>query len=193
MADVPSIKATGFQGAADDLRSLVAQGRISRSSLEARLPRGDFAFLDKTLAASSWVPVATYVRIAEILVELEGSGDAASYFRARGRKAAERLHKAGVYKQFDASRDTWGKRAGAIATTMGAVLYNFTKWSFEALPDRGGFEIRIDGAREFPDVLRWVGEGFIEYTSRHQSGKKKIEIASARPSPDRIVYTVQVS
>ena len=192
MADVPSIKALGFQGAADDLARLVAQGRIARVDLEKRLQPGDVAFLDKTLAASSWVPVATYVRVAEVLIELEGRGDARAYFRTRGFRAAERLHKAGVYKQFDASRETWGKRAGSIATTMSSVLYNFTKWSFEALPDRGGFEIRIDGAREFPDCLRWVGEGFIEYTSRHQSGKKKVEVDSARPSPDRIVYTVQV-
>jgi len=193
MADAPSIKATGFQGAADDLARLVAEGRISGAELAKRLQPPDVAYLDKQLAASSWVPIATYVRVAAVLVELEGRGDAQAYFRARGRKAAERLHKAGVYKQFDASVDTWGKRAGAIATTMGAVLYNFTKWSFEALPDRGGFEIRIDGAREFPDVLRWVGEGFIEYTSRHQSGKRKIQVTSARPSPDRVVYTVQVA
>ena len=195
MADQPSIKATGFQGAADDLARLVARQGISRAELAARLDPSDFAYLDKQLAASSWVPIATYVRVAEILVELEGRGDAPAYFRARGRKAAERLHKAGVYKQFDASVETWGKRAGAISTTMGAVLYNFTKWSFEALPERGGFQIRIDGARAFPDVLRWVGEGFIEYTSRHQSANKKlkIEVSSARPAPDRIVYTVQVT
>jgi hypothetical protein len=193
MADVPSIKATGFQGAADDIARLLAEKRISRSALEARLPEADRAFLDRQLAASSWVPIATYVRVAAILGELEGRGDVPGYFRARGRRAAERLHKAGVYRQFDASVETWGKRAGSIATTMSSVLYNFTKWTFEAMPDRGGFEIRIDGAREFPDALRWVGEGFIEYVSQHQSGKKKVEVTSERTSPDRIVYTVQVA
>ena len=192
MAEVPSIKATGFQSAADDIARLVSEGRLSRADLEARLPAGDHAFLDKQLAASSWVPIATYVRVAAILVELEAKGDAAGYFRARGRRAAERLHKAGVYRQFDASVETWGKRAGSIATTMGAVLYNFTRWTFAAMPDRGGFEIRIDGAREFPDALRFVGEGFIEYISRRQSGKKKVEVSSERTSPDRIVYSVQV-
>jgi len=192
MADVPSIKATGFQSAADDIARLVSAGRLSRADLEARLPEGDRAYLSKQLAASSWVPIATYVRVAAILVELEGKGDAPGYFRARGRRAAERLHKAGVYRQFDASVETWGKRAGSIATTMSSVLYNFTRWTFEAMPGRGGFEIRIDGAREFPDALRFVGEGFIEYISRHQSGRKKVEVSSERASPDRIVYSVQV-
>jgi len=192
MADVPSIKAMGFQSAADDIARLLSEGRLSRADFEARLPAGDRGYLEKQLAASGWVPIATYVRVAAILAELEGRGDAHAYFRARGYRAAERLHKAGVYRQFDASVETWGKRAGSIATTMSSVLYNFTKWSFEALPDRGGFEIRIDGAREFPDALRYVGEGFIEYVSMHQSGKKKVEVTSERTSPDRIVYTVQV-
>jgi hypothetical protein len=192
MAEAPSIKATGFQSAADDIARLVSEGRLSSADLEARLPAGDRAYLGKQLAASSWVPIETYVRVAAILVELEGRGDAHAYFRARGHRAAERLHKAGVYRQFDASVETWGKRAGSIATTMSSVLYNFTRWTFEAMPDRGGFEIRIDGAREFPDALRFVGEGFIEYISRHQSGKKKVEVASERTSPDRIVYTIVV-
>jgi hypothetical protein len=139
------------------------------------------------------VPIATYVRVAAILAELEGRGDARAYFRARGYRAAERLHKAGVYRQFEASVETWGKRAGSIATTMSAVLYNFTRWTFEARPDRGGFEIRIDEAREFPDSLRFVGEGFIEYISRHQSAGKKVEVSSERTAPDRIVYTIDVA
>ena len=192
MADAPSIKATGFQSAADDVARLLSEGRLSRADFEARLPAGDRAYLEKQLAASSWVPIATYVRVAAILAELEGRGDARAYFRARGYRAAERLHKAGVYRQFEASVETWGKRAGSIATTMSAVLYNFTRWTFEARPDRGGFEIRIDEAREFPDSLRFVGEGFIEYISRHQSAGKKVEVSSERTAPDRIVYTIDV-
>lgn len=192
MPDAPSIKATGFQSASDDLARLVSEGRLSRADLERRLPAGDLAYLDRQLAASSWVPIATYVRVAAILVELEGRGDFAGYFRARGSRAAERLHKAGVYRQFDASVETWGKRAGSIATTMSSVLYNFTRWTFEALGERGGFAIRIDEARELPDALRYVGEGFIEYISRHLSSGRKVEVSSQRTSPDRIVYTVQV-
>jgi len=193
MADVPSIKATGFQSAADDITRLLSEGRLPRAVYEARLPAGDRSYLEKQLAASSWVPIATYVRVAAILAELEGGGDPRGYFKARGRRAAERLHKAGVYRQFEASVETWGKRAGSIATTMSAVLYNFTRWTFEARPERGGFEIRIDEARDFPDALRFVGEGFIEYVSTHQSGSRKVEVTSERTAPDRIVYTIDVA
>jgi hypothetical protein len=189
----PSIKATGFQSAADDLARLVETGRISAEELEARLPLGDFAYLNKSLAASSWVPIETYVRVGAILVELEGAGDPQAYFRARGLRAGERLHKVGIYRQFDASVETWGKRAGTLATTLTAVLYNFTRWTFEAKEERGGFQITVEGAREFPDYLRFVGEGFIEYISRHQSRGRNVLVSSTRPTPDRVVYEVKVA
>jgi hypothetical protein len=192
VASVPSIKATGFQSAADDLARLVATGRLSRAELEARVPKSDFAYLDKSLAASSWVPIETYVRVCDILAELEGGGDPRAYFRARGRRAGERLHRAGLYRQFDASVETWGKRAGSIATTMSGVLYNFTRWTFATKEGRRPFEITVDDALHFPESLRFVGEGFIEYTSRHMSEGREVHVTSERVTPDRIVYTVQV-
>jgi hypothetical protein len=192
VAGVPSIKATGFQGAADDLGQLLASGRVTREQLEKRLDQRDFAYLGKALAASSWVPIDTYVRVSNILGEVEGGGDVPGYFRARGRRAAERLHKAGLYKQFDASSETWGKRAGKIATTLSSVLYNFTRWTFETKEGRHPFQIVIDDAREFPESLRFVGEGFIAYTSLNQSGGRDVRVTSERVTPDRIVYTVEV-
>jgi hypothetical protein len=192
VASAPSIKATGFQSAADDLMRLVESGRLSRAELEARLPASDSVYLGKTLAASSWVPIEVYVRVGDILVELEGGGDARAYFRARGRRAAERLHRAGLYKQFDASVETWGKRAGNIATTMSGVLYNFGRWTFETKPGREPFTITVEDAAALPEYLRFVGEGFIEYTSSHMSEGREAEVISKRVTPDRIVYTVTV-
>lgn len=192
MASVPSIKATGFQSAADDLARLVESGRLSQAELEARLPESDFPYLGKALAASSWVPIEVYVRVCDILLELEGGGDARAYFRARGRRAGERLHRAGLYKQFDASVETWGKRAGNIATTMSGVLYNFGRWTFETRPGREPFTITVDDAEPLPEYLRFVGEGFIEYTSRHMSEGRSVEVISKRVTPGRIVYTVTV-
>ena len=192
MANVPSIKATGFQGAADDLARLVDAGRLSQAELEKRLEKRDMPYLGKPLAASSWVPIDTYVRVGNILGELEARGDVPGYFRARGRRAAERLHKAGLYKQFEATAENWGKRAGKIATTLSSVLYNFTRWTFETKEGRHPFQIVIDDAREFPELLRFVGEGFIEYTSRNQSGGREVRVTSARVTPDRIVYTVEI-
>lgn len=165
MAQPPSIKATGFQSAADDLNKLIEAGKLSREEVEARLQLADLRYLDKQLAATTWVPIETYRRVAEILVEVEAGGSAPEvYLHNRGVRAAQRLHKAGLYRQFEASSETWGNRVGKIATTMSAVLYNFTKWTFELGEQRGFFTITVDEAAEFPDVARYTAQGYIEYT-----------------------------
>jgi len=184
----PSIKATGFQSAADDLNKLVEAGKISREEVEARLRKEDFRFLDKQLAATTWVPIDVYKRVVDILVEIEAGGmRPEAYLHNRGVRAAQRLHKAGIYRQFEASSETWGKRVGNIATTMATVLYNFTKWSFELTDERGGFAITVDEATDFPDVARYTAQGYIEYTSRTVAGSN-VRVTSERPLPSRVVY-----
>lgn len=187
MAQPPSIKATGFQSAADDLIRLIDAGRISRAEVEARLRKDDLRFLDKQLAATTWVPIDIYARVVDILVELEANGRPEVYLHARGMRAGQRLHKAGLYRQFEASTETWGNRVGKIVTTMAAVLYNFTTWNFETGDVIGIWQITLDGARDFPEVARFTTQGFIEYASRAVSGGNEV-VRSERPTPDRIVY-----
>ena len=191
MAQPPSIKATAFQPAADDLNRLIETGKISREEVEARLRAEDLRYLDKQLAATTWVPIDGYRRVVEILIELEAGGSTPEvYLHNRGVRAAQRLHKAGLYRQFEASSETWGNRVGKIAVTMAAVLYNFTKWSFELGSERGLFTITVDEAAEFPDVARYTAQGYIEYTSRIVSGGNE-RVTSERPSPGRIVFKGQ--
>ena len=183
----PSIKATGFQSAADDLMRLIDAERISRAEVEARLRKEDLRFLNKQLAATTWVPIDTSARVVDILVELEANGPPQVYLHARGTRAGQRLHKAGLYRQFEAKTETWGGRVGKIVTTMAAVLYNFTKWSFELGSGRGVFTITVDEARDFPEVARYTAQGFIEYASRAVSGGNE-RVRSERPTQDRILY-----
>ncbi len=189
MPAVPSIKATGFQSAADDLAKLVTAGRLSQQDLEARLGSDDLAYLGKQLAASSWVPMATYMRALEVLIALEAGRDVQQYLRERGRRAAERLHRMGLYGQFEASVETWGHRVGTITATMGAVLYNFTRWSFESDADSAAFRTIVDDARDYPEYLLAVGEGFIQYLAQHLLTGKKVEVSGVRVSADRIVFS----
>mgnify|MGYP003477474394 FL=1 len=188
MSKTPSIKATGFQSAAEDLQKLVETGTLPRAELEARLSAEDLRYVDKQLAASTWVPMATYRRVVELLVEVEATGSAESYLHERGLRAGERLHKAGLYRQFEASTDVWGNRVGKIATTMAAVIYNFTRWTFEMAEDQRTFRIVVDEAEDFPEVARFTTQGFIEYTSRAVSGGFE-RVRSERPNPGRIVFT----
>ena len=134
------------------------------------------------------MPIATYRRVVELLIELEAEGDGERYLHGRGVRAAERLHKIGVYRQFEASVDTWGARVGKIATTMAAVIYSFTRWTFESGEKHGDFKIIVDEARDFPEIARFTTQGFIEYTSKAVSGGD-VRVRSARTRPDQVVYT----
>ena len=187
MAQPPSIKATGFQSAADDLVRLIDAGRITRADVEARLRKEDLRYLDKQLAATTWVPIDLYARLVDILVQLEANGAPEVYLHNRGLRAGARLHKAGLYRQFDASPETWGNRVGKIATTMASVLYNFTRWSFEIGGGRGVWQITVDEAALFPEVARFTTQGFIEYASRTVSRGNEV-VTSERVTPDRLIY-----
>src|SRR5215831_5351980 len=188
---IPSIKATGFQSAADDLEKLIAEGRMPRADVEAQLEPEDLPYLGKQLAASSWVPVATYMRVLELLIALEGGRDVTGYLRARGMRAAERLHKMGLYGQFEATIETWGHRVGTITATMGAVLYNFSRWSFETDVEARTFQTTVDDARYYPDPLIGIGEGFIHYLATNLLPGAKVEVVGKRTKPDQIIFRGQ--
>jgi hypothetical protein len=192
MPAVPSIKATGFQSAADDLQKAIAEGRITPAEVEAQLERDDLQYLGKQLAASSWVPVATYARVLGLLIALEGGRDVHAYLFARGMRAAERLHKMGLYGQFEASYETWGHKVGTISATMGAVLYNFSRWTFQSEPETGSFRTIIDEAIDYPEPLLAIGEGFIEYLVRHLVPNAKVEVTAKRTRPDQVVFSGRV-
>jgi hypothetical protein len=189
MSTPPSIKATGFQTAADDLQVHLDSGRLPRAELEARLEPEDLRYLGKALAASTWVPIAAYRRVVELLIELEAEGQPELYLHKRGVRSAERLHKLGLYRQFEASVDSEGVRVGKIAVTMASVIYNFTRWTFETAGSaHGDFEIIVDEARDFPEVARFTTQGFIEYTSKVVA-RGDGRVRSGRPTPDRVVFS----
>jgi hypothetical protein len=73
---------------------------------------------------------------------------------------------------------------------MAAVLYNFTKWSFEIGAERGVFTINVDEAAELPDVARYTAQGYIEYTSRIVSGGNE-RVTSERPSRGKVIFRGQ--
>src|SRR5262245_45382142 len=141
MEKEPSIKATAFLSAAEDVLRHVELGDLPKKELDAKLRPQDRPFLDKGLSATSWVPIETYRRVMEVLIEVEAPSDVPAYLHGRGVRAAERMHQAGLYRQFRASPETWGLRVGEIAVTMAKLMYNFTTWTFEATQGQPGFRI----------------------------------------------------
>lgn len=183
----PSIKGTAFQSAPEDLLRLRAEGRISQTLLETRLEADDLEILEQKINPAAWYPIGTYGRMVELLANLEGDGRTEEYCVARGVRAAERLAKAGIYQQLDASVDTLGARIGHFVITLAQMIYNFTHWYFQAGDEEGSFSIEVEDARHFPEVARYATQGFIELAATRTAGRP-IVVESERPRPDLVVY-----
>jgi hypothetical protein len=183
---IPSIKGTAFQSVVEDVNRLRAQQQLSREQLEVALPAVDLRVLEEKISPAAWYPIASYARLVGLLVEQEASGSLEAYLIERGVRSAKRLSEAGIYQQLDASVERMGARVGTIVVTLARVIYNFTKWRYEA--DSGGdFTIRVEEAAEFPDVARFATQGFIQQAAAQTAGTR-FHVTSERPSPDLVVY-----
>jgi hypothetical protein len=186
MSDQPSIKGTAFQGAAEDLMALLESGRLDRDCLEVSLEPADLALLDEKVSAASWYPIGTYVRIVELLAAVEGGRDREAYLVQRGARAAERLAATGLYKQLEATRETWGDRVGNIMVSMARAIYNFTTWSFRFDRETRGFTIEIEDAAAFPEIARLTAQGFVQAVA-DRTALDPTEVTSERTAPDRVL------
>src|SRR5262249_59565062 len=118
VANVPSLKATLFQLTADLIEDLVQSGRLTREELERRVRPEDLQYLGRKLAASSWVPITSVVRIQHVLIETALDDSPEQQIRAEGERGAAIIHKLGLYKQFEASPDRGGAGVGKILLTF---------------------------------------------------------------------------
>jgi hypothetical protein len=198
--DRPSIKGTAFESVAADLTALVESGRIARRQLEERLAQQDLAALEEKILPSAWYPVDTYGRLLQLLGDVEGEGHA-GYFVERGARAAERLIGLGIYHQAERAErlrqregEDWLEPGVSLMLTMGGVLFNFMRWSYQPSPGgRVEFGIGLSEAAELPECGRYTVQGFIEFTARKLVGDPELEVTSLRPSQDQIVYRCRAS
>lgn len=185
---VPSVKGSVFQLVVDDVRALVDAGRLEPEELARELSEKDRGLLDAVVTPVTWIPMATYGRMLELLAREEGGDDPVAYLCGRGARAAERLL-AGTYGSFDAEPGTWGPRVGQTMIGIGRLLYNFTSWSFRQVEGEL-YEIEANDALEYPDTARYTALGFIRWFAERTSGSP-MRVESERPTPDRIVFRVQ--
>jgi hypothetical protein len=188
---VPSIKGTAYQSVVDDLRELVSEGRLSREEIEVRLAPEDLRALEEKVAPARWYPIASYLRMLEVLIEHEAAGAPEAYLFQRGARAAERLSAAGIYPQLEPKTAELGMRVGSLITSLAGAIYNFTRWRFEADADERGFRILIEDADEFPNVARFTAEGFVHWVTARISGRR-CRVWSERPAPDRLVVSARI-
>ena len=186
-----SIKGSGFESVVADVVRLLEEGRFSRAQLNRRLAPHDLAYLDHTIMPSLWYPLDSYARLVAVLVHEEGGGDAA-YVVRRGRRAAERLYKAGLYRQLDATLERWGETFGPLMESLGVAMFQGTHWTVEhrgADSKDASFHIEVLIPEDFPECARLSSQGFIEYLGgRARAGDAPVHCTSSRPEPTRMIF-----
>jgi hypothetical protein len=182
---VPSVKGSIFSSVVDDLKAALEEGRLAPEDLEAHLDAKDRGLMQSVVTAVSWLPIATYGRMLDLLALVEGPKQREAYLRDRGARAAERLL-SGTYGSFDVGPGKWGPQAGELMVGIAGVLYNFTRWSFsEVTPD--SWEIVAEEAKDLPDAAAHTAQGFLDwYLERTSNGR--IHSSLSRPTPDRLVF-----
>ena len=187
---VPSVKGSIFTSVSDDLKTAVAEGRLSPDDLDSFLDSKDRALLDSVVTAVSWMPIAAYGCMLELLARAEGAGRREAYLRDRGARAAERLL-SGTYESFDAGPGNWGQRAGELMVGIASVLYNFSRWSFSESAD-GEWEIVVEDAAAFPDAAFHTAHGFLQwYLDRAADGRVGARLL--RETDERTVFLLTAS
>jgi hypothetical protein len=182
MAAIPSIKGSIFSVVVEDTKKLLASGRVSQRDAGHYLQPEDLALLEQPISISGWYDIRSYTRMSELLREIEGNGSN-EYLRQLGRQTARRLIEAGLYAQMEylsrvevLRKQDRRERAAAfgrdlrILNTMSASILNFSKWTHVPDPDREGrWWIEITEAHDFPEVLAWRSDGFVnEMAARHR-------------------------
>jgi hypothetical protein len=180
----PSIKGSVFTSVVEDVNKLVGDGAVSREELARRLAPADHDLLAAKIIVSDWYDVRSYTRMCELLRDVAGHGRN-EYLRRKGRETARRLLDAGFYAQLEylnrtevarasgsrARFEAFGRDLRKLATLSSSIL-SFSRWTPK--PDPGGegrYVIEIAEARDFPEVLAWRSDGFVnEMASRHGDG-----------------------
>ena len=200
VSQAASIKGSVFAAIVEEVTKLLGGGALSRRDAARWLHEKDFALLDAEILVSAWYDIRSYTRMNELLRDVEGGGDT-GYLVEGGRKTARRLLEAGFYAQLEylsrtevrsaapaARFDAFGRDLRKLTTMSGSIL-NFSKWTSQPDPERSDrYRIEVSEAREFPEVLAWRSEGFVNEMAR-QHGAEDLW-TWRRVSPDVVRFSM---
>jgi hypothetical protein len=170
---------------------------LRRESLEAALQPEDIEWLESKPAPTAWVPIASFARIVELLLRIEGRNDPA-YLRGRGARSAERLFDSGLYAQLRHGSvigeltESAGKRVfkeldGRLMASLSGSIFNFGVWSFR---DSGEcYEVEARDSAALPESTRLSAEGFLEVMVERTS-RRAVAVTSRRIGADRVVFRI---
>ena len=183
----PSIRAHGFQRAADELRELLAQGRLDGRHVEARLSAHDLELLETKLDPDAWVPIESHARVLDLLADA-ARGDRAAFHRTRGMRMGEDLACLDEEPSEADAEATAGDRVllpARLVTRSQRELYSFMSWHVEAGSRPDSFVIRLEQAAALPLATQQALEGMAAYAAAYVLDARFV-VSSRRPAPDRV-------
>jgi hypothetical protein len=183
MSSTPSIKGSVFANVVEDVKKLLANGDLKKTELARWLREEDILLLGQPIGTATWYDIRCYTRMNELLRDVEGDGSN-EYLRGRGRETARRLVEAGFYAQMEfLSRTEVGRTTGERARfeafgrdlrklcTLSSSILNFSRWTPKPDPQQEGrYRIDVSEARDFPEVLAWRSDGFVNEMAAQHSG-----------------------
>lgn len=195
-----AIKGSAFSKVVEDVAKLLARQALSRAEAARWLAPEDFGLLEQGVLISSWYDIRSYERMSKLLLEVEGKGNP-EYLRERGRQTAQRLLDQGLYAQLAYLKRTEASQVESpearfeafgrdlrLLTTLSSSMFNFSKWAVKADPDHERrYRIEVTEAKDFPEVLCWTSEGFVNQMGAQH--RRKADLWTwERPRIDRIVF-----
>lgn len=186
----PKVKGIVLVSAVDRVRELLDAGEIQEDEVADALEVEDLEYLKTPIVPALWYPVGACGRYLELLWEKEGHSP--DFPARRGAGAAERILEESVYADLMKTAKRWGPNQVAVALiNFAAQLYNFMRWELVGNYMDDEYAIDVRGADEWPDVLRFASEGFIEVLHSRAS-ERSLRVTSSRPAPGRVIFRIAV-
>jgi hypothetical protein len=183
---VPSIKGVAFQFVASAIERLVAEGKIERGEIEAKVAEEDRKILEGPPIPGLWYPVASFGRLLEFALEKDGRPR--EEWPQVGFEIARSLLAARTYEGMIEAASKRGDRSGLTLVHLVPLFMNFSSWSFEQGPDDGSvYHVNVEQAEALPDSLVAIAQGVIAYLSLRVRGYR-VSVSSERPGRGRIVF-----
>lgn len=185
------IKGSLFQPVVEEVKNLLAEGRLEEQDLERWLATEDRELMSSPILPGSWYPIASHDRVLQMLAA-KLAGGSHEYWIEGGRQAADQLAALGIYHQLDRGPGSLEDFIGRVLVTLSAALYSFTHWRWCGMDaDRSHFSIDVSDAADFPDTCRYRAEGFIERAASRAT-RRDWKVVSRRTSADRILFEAEL-
>lgn len=179
------------------LQSALEQGSLSRELLEARLSSPALGLLDAKIEPTRWYPAEAVAELIDASWDL-CLGHNVELAVSVGHTMFRELKESGRYQQLDyaAGDRKLGDGAEALrhVRLVGSVvlnLFDFLELGYELVSeDPTEIWITYDRADLYPELARYVGQGFVQKSVEEMGAS--LECSSERVRPERVRYTLRI-